>query len=194
MSFWEGGGAAIGGSIVGGLLANQLSKDNAREQMRWQERLSNSAHQREVQDLRAAGLNPILSAMKGQGASTPAGSAAPVVDAIGAGVTSGLEAKKLKQELQAIDSQTALNKLTGEAARAGAVKDLNSAKQAAAQTKLLEAQTPAAIKHGKYDSEAAGIDAVTKRLLNGAQVIEKFIPGKKMQPINLPPINLPSKK
>lgn len=67
--------------------ANKIAMDyNSKEAARnrdWQEYMSNTAHQREVKDLRAAGLNPILSASGGNGAAVTSGATAQGVTSQG---------------------------------------------------------------------------------------------------------------
>lgn len=79
----------------------KLNQQLAEENRNWQERMANSAHQRQIADLKAAGLNPVLSVTGGSGANTPSGSTASVSD--GAGYFSALanlEATKINSATQ----------------------------------------------------------------------------------------------
>jgi hypothetical protein len=98
--------SAIGavGSYLGASEANKASAAQAEKQMSFQERMSSTAHQREVKDLIAAGLNPMLSAKLG-GASSPAGAMAPVQNVLGQATASAAQNYQLETQARLIRAQ-----------------------------------------------------------------------------------------
>lgn len=105
--------AMAGASLLGGLAsakgqsdANAANLQIAREQMAFQERMSNTAHQREAKDLAAAGLNRILSGTGGAGASAPQGASAKMENEAAPLVASAMDALRTLSMAQLTQAQT----------------------------------------------------------------------------------------
>jgi len=122
-------GALIGAGagIIGGIFNNQANAREARKNRAFQSEMSSTAHVREVADLKAAGLNPILSA--NAGASSPGGSQAQQEN-VASGLSSTasqayqlhLAAKKQAQEIELLKAQTRNTDMDTRAKKLGAEK------------------------------------------------------------------------
>ena len=90
--------------LWGGMQSNKLAASNAQANRDFQEYMASNAHQLEVEDLKKAGLNPILSA--NAGATASGGANAAFVNPA-QGVSSGLNsAAQLLQQQNLVKAQT----------------------------------------------------------------------------------------
>jgi len=120
------------------------------KQMQFQQAMADSAHQREVSDLRRAGLNPILSGTGGMGSATPSGasSAGAMAHASAPSGTRGQASAAPVNDILTGAIGTALNV-------ANTFADVERKK---AETKEIEARTPT------YQAQIAKVEQEVKTL------------------------------
>lgn len=97
--------AAAALNYIGGRRQQDLSSAAAQNQIDFQREMSNTSYQRQVADLKAAGINPMLVSKLG-GASTPSGAMPQTFNVLGSAASAGIDAYSASQQARKTEAET----------------------------------------------------------------------------------------
>lgn len=168
--------SGFGSAITGGInfastqSTNEANAAQAEMNRQFQERMSNTAYQRGMADMRAAGLNPILAYQRG-GASSPSGGTATMIapkiegNPIGEAVNSGIALRQAAAQFEKTSDEARL-------IRQQTVTEGTRNSQIGADVKLKEAQTAvSAADRVRAGNEAAALSSSAGRLASQSGVL-----------------------
>ena len=182
---------ALGGILgfAGQSSANAQASASVDKQMDFQREMSNTAHQREVADLRAAGLNPILSA-GGSGASVPSGASFTPVNTLANIGKDMASAAGVHNQTRATKADIGLKDVQGTNVKADTILKGATASNVSAQTANTNADTLIKLTEARYrermlqaglgltgahtsESQARTVNEIKRQALTDAMIVSE---------------------
>lgn len=171
----------ITGSVLGGIAdlltgerANRANERNVERQMEFQDVMSRTQYQRAVQDMRAAGLNPMLAYSQGGNVSPSGAAAVNQPTQIGTAISNAVQGRLAGAQVKAVEAQTAKTQLEAAATAAEIPGIAAEARTRETNAVLAERSLQDRLHLLGFDVTSRGLDTLFKQWKYGSTEDDPF--------------------